>query len=124
MKPTPVELCTSRAVRRHRLGIVMLAFLAVAFPGVPLAAQQPQPEKHRKVVQRIVPPYPELARSMKLSGIVRVAADVAPNGSVVSAAVLGGHPLLARVAVDAVRQWRFETAPQPTQEVVFITFQP
>lgn len=125
MKPDPLELRTWRAVWCHCIGIVMLAFLAIVLlPAVPFAAQQPPPETHRKVVRRIVPEYPEIARPMKLSGIVRVAASVAPNGSVVSANVLGGHPLLGRVAVDAVRQWRFEAAPQQTEEVVFITFHP
>ena len=124
MKPTPPELFASRAARRRCIGIVMLALLAIAFIRVPLAAQEAQPETHRKVVQKVVPQYPELAKSIKLSGMVRVAANVAPNGSVVSASVLGGHPLLGRAAVDAVRRWRFEPAPQQTEEIVFLTFHP
>lgn len=122
MKTAPAELYLSPSVRRRGIALMMLAFFML--PRTPLAAQQAQPETHRKVVQKVVPPYPELARPMRLSGIVRVSANVAPNGKVLSAAVLGGHPLLARVAVDAVRQWRFEPSPQPTEEVVFITFQP
>ena len=65
-----------------------------------------------------------MAKAMNLSGTVRVAVKVAANGRVLSADVLGGHPLLAEVAVDAVRQWRFESTPQPTEEVVLITFKP
>lgn len=102
-------------IRRILLSTFLLAGLSVG---------QEQAEFHRKVVEKITPRYPEMARTLKLSGIVRVAIRVAPNGKVVSAEVMGGHPLLAQVAVDAVRQWRFEPASQETQEVVSFTFQP
>lgn len=100
----------------------MLAVFSLVLPRTSLA-QQPQTEVHRKALQKITPDYPGLARTMKLSGVVRLSVDVAPNGKVVSAQVLGGHPLLAQVAVDAVRQWRFESAPRQTEEIVLINFQ-
>lgn len=106
------------------IAIVMIAFLTVPIPGTPLLAQQAQPEARRKAVQKIEPSYPTMARTLRLSGTVKVAVKVAPNGKVVSAEALGGHPLFTQVAVDAVRQWRFETAGQQTEEVVFINFQP
>lgn len=102
----------------------MLALLTVAVAGTPLLAQEAQPETHRKAVQKVMPPYPEMAKAMKLSGMVRVAIKVAPNGRVVSAEVLGGHPLLAKVAVEASRQFRFETSPKQTEEVVIFNFHP
>ncbi len=92
--------------------------------GTPLLGQQAQPETPRKAVQKFAPRYPEMAKAMKLSGTVRLVVKVAPNGNVVSAEVLSGHPLLAQVSIDAVRQWRFEAGPQQTEEVVLITFQP
>jgi len=100
----------------------MLAFLTVAIPGPPLLAQQA--ETHRKAVQTVTPHYPEMAKAMRLSGAVRIAVKVAPNGKVVSAEVLGGHPVLAQVAVDAARQFRFETAQKLTEEIVTFNFQP
>jgi TonB family protein len=124
METAPIESRPLLAAGRRWIAIVMLAFLTVAIPGTPLLAQQAQPETHRQVVQKLAPLYPELAKAMKLSGMVRMAVKVAPNGRVVSVEVLGGHPIFARVAVDSVRQWRFEAAPQQTEEVVLITFQP
>ncbi|MGA7558746.1 MAG: TonB family protein [Terriglobales bacterium] len=122
MKTAPMESRPLLVVRRWWFTFVMLAFAIVAFPGTPLPAQQP--ETHRKAVQKEMPHYPEIAKAMKLSGTVRVAVKVAPNGRVVSAEVLGGHPLFAAVAVDAARQFRFETAPQQTEEVVTFNFHP
>jgi TonB family protein len=107
-----------------RIAIVILALFNVAIPGILLLAQQAQPETHRKALQKVAPHYPQMAKAMKLSGAVRVAVKVAPNGKVVSAEVLGGHPLLTEVAVDAARQFRFETAPKQTEEVVTFNFQP
>ena len=122
MKTAPIESCTWFVVGRRWFSFVMLAFVMVAFPGTPLPAQQAG--THRKAVQKEMPHYPEMAKAMKLSGTVRVAVKVAPNGRVVWAEVLGGHPLFAAVAVDAARQFRFETAPQQTEEVVTFNFHP
>jgi TonB family protein len=124
MKMHPFESRPLLAASCHWIAIVMLAFLAVPTLGTPLAAQQAQPETQRKAVQRMSPIYPATAKTLNLSGTVRVAVKVAPNGRVVSAGALGGHPLFLKPAVDAVRQWRFETTQQQTEEVVLITFQP
>ena len=121
MRTAPIGSCPWLTAGRW---IVMLALLTVAVAGTPLLAQQAQPETHRKALQKVMPHYPEMAKAMKLSGIVRVAVKVAPNGRVVSAEVLGGHPLLAEVAVEASRQFRFETSPKQTEEVVIFNFQP
>jgi outer membrane biosynthesis protein TonB len=61
-------------------------------------AQQDQSENHRKIMDRVVPVYPALARKMSISGSVKIEAVVAPNGTVKSAGILGGHPVLAQAA--------------------------
>lgn len=124
MKTDPIESRHSLTPRCRWIAIVMLAFLTVPIPGTSVLAQQAQPETQRKAVQTFSPSYPAIARRLRLSGTVKVAVKVAPNGKVVSAEALGGHPLFTQVAVDAVRQWRFETALQQTDEVVSINFQP
>jgi TonB family protein len=103
---------------------MMLAFLTATISGTPSLAQQDQPETRRKALQRVAPHYPEMAKTMNLSGMVRVSVKVASNGKVLSTEVLGGHPVLAEAAVDAVRQFRFEAAPQQTEEVVIFNFHP
>jgi TonB family protein len=120
MKAAPIE---SRSLLAFGRWLVMLVFVTGVLSGTALA-QQTQAETSRKAVQKVVPHYPEIAKGMRLSGTVRVAVEVAPNGKVVFAEVLGGHPLLAEVAADAARQFRFEAAAKRTEEVVIFNFQP
>src|ERR1700745_2118200 len=54
-----------------------------------------QLESNRKIVNRVVATYPELALAVNLRGSVGVHALVAQNGNVRSVQVRGGHPLLA-----------------------------
>ena len=49
---------------------------------------------------------------MSITGTVKLAVVVAPNGTVKSAKPVGGHPLLVNAAMDAMKQWRFEAAPR------------
>jgi periplasmic protein TonB len=59
------------------------------------------------LIHRVQPDYPTLARNIHLSGVVRLRAIIATDGSVQNLEVLSGHPILARAAEDAVRQWRY-----------------
>jgi TonB family protein len=77
----------------------------------------------RKVAARVAPDYPDLAKKMHIHGIVRVEATVRANGSVKSTRVLGGNPVLADAALQAVGKWKFEPAQNETTEVVQLTFE-
>jgi TonB family C-terminal domain len=83
-----------------------------------------QEEINRAVKVRVAPVYPELARKMKIVGVVRVEITVSANGSVKSARLVGGHPVLANAALDAVKRWRFETASAESTGVVQFRFDP
>jgi len=69
----------------------------------------------RKIVSKVVPVYPELANKMQMRGTVKVEVVVAPNGKVKFTQVLGGSPLLAKAAVDAIEKWKWGPAPQETK---------
>ena len=101
---------------------------AVAFSPSSAPAQnssaQEQPEGKRKIVNRVDPEYPDLARKMQIRGIVKVDVSVAPNGKVKMTRVMGGNPLLAKAAVDAIEEWRWTPAQQETQELIELTFSP
>jgi len=90
----------------------------------PAVGQTDQSESKRKVVTKVMPAYPEIARTMRIKGVVRIEAVVAPNGSVKTTHVLGGHPLLAQAADDAVRKWRWESSGSETKEMVEVRFDP
>jgi TonB-like protein len=54
--------------------------------------EQDQTETTRKIVNRVTPAYPEMARSMNLRGSMKAEVVVAPNGTVKLVDVKGGHP--------------------------------
>jgi len=52
--------------------------------------------------------YPEFARRMKISGAVRLQLQLTDTGSVRESKILGGNPVLASSAQQAVKQAKFE----------------
>ena len=76
-------------------------------------------EAERKVVTRVKPVYPELARQMKVTGTVKIEVCIAANGTVKSVKPVGGHPLLIQAASDAVRKWRYAPGNETTTIVEF-----
>ena len=94
-----------------------------AFPAAPAAKappavkEQPAPIKQirpggdvqdAKVLRRILPVYPPLAKSARIQGHVRLEGIIARDGTIQQLRVLSGHPLLVQAALDAVRQWRYK----------------
>ncbi|HEY1483740.1 MAG TPA: energy transducer TonB [Candidatus Acidoferrum sp.] len=61
-----------------------------------------------RLVNRVQPVYPPLARQTRISGTVKLHAIIGKNGAVEQLQVLSGHPLLVQSALDAVKQWRYQ----------------
>lgn len=78
----------------------------------------------RKLVNRVMPMYPQMARSLKLSGSVKLEVQVQPNGNVKAVQVKGGNPVLVQSAQSAVRGWKWEKADHDSTELVEIHFNP
>ena len=76
----------------------------------------------RALASSAAPTLPDMARKMNLAGTVQLQVVVRPDGTVREVRVLGGHPLLAEAAQQAVRQWRYHAAPSETTEIVKISF--
>lgn len=82
-----------------------------------------QTENKRKAKVTVTPMYPELARRMRISGVVKVLVTVAPDGTVKETRLMGGHPVLANAALDAAKRCRFEAGSE-TKEVLEFRFAP
>jgi TonB family protein len=110
---------------RTRFVIFLLGFALLGFVSLqPSAFSQEtnQEATKRKVTAKVPPKYPALARQLKLSGKVKVEVIVSPDGRVKGTRIIGGNPLLADAALDAIRMWRYEVGPKETDEVVEIDF--
>ncbi len=79
-------------------------------------------EGGRRVKSRVQPIYPDLAKKMNVSGSVKVQVVVAPNGTIKSTKVIGGHPLLVEPAMDALKKWKFEPGSEETTTTVEFKF--
>ena len=62
----------------------------------------------KSVVQRVSPVYPPMAKQLKVAGRVVVDMTVAEDGSVESADVVNGNPILASAAKNAAKGWKFQ----------------
>lgn len=102
--------------------LIVATVLAATLVSAPARAQQ-QEELTRKVKFKAAPAYPEVARRMNIAGVVKIAVVVAPNGTLKSTKVVGGHPLLVSAALDALKRWKFEPAPQESNGVVEFKFE-
>ena len=77
-----------------------------------------------KVVDKIIPIYPQLAKQARIQGSVLLGAVIGEDGRVTHLEVLRGHPLLRQAAFDAVRRWRYSPtllSGKPVQVATTIT---
>jgi TonB family protein len=59
---------------------------------------------------------------MNVTGKVKIEVVITPEGRVKSTRVVGGHPLLVQACQDAVKEWKFVSAPEETTQVVEFEF--
>ena len=64
-------------------------------------------EQQKKLLARVTPDYPDVARQAGLEGTVVLRVEIGPDGSVENIDAVSGSPLLARAAAQAVAQWRY-----------------
>lgn len=83
-------------------------------------------QQARKIVH-VQPIYPELARKVRVEGIVVLEARIDEVGNVSSLRILRGHPLLNQAALDAVKQWKYSPTllngePVPVMTTISVVF--
>ena|SRR3974377_147607 len=108
-----------------RNGVLLAGVLAAtSFAALPLASQMKEHGAERKVVNRVEPEYPDTLKRLYIGGVVRIEAVVAPNGTVESAQLLGGNPVLGQAAMKAVKQWKYAPGKANETLVVQLAFDP
>jgi periplasmic protein TonB len=80
-----------------------------------------------KVITRVAPNYPALARQIHLQGAVVIEAVLDEGGNVVEMQVVSGPPLLIASALEAVRQWKYQPTylndvPVAVRMIITVTF--
>ena len=95
--------------------ITLLCILLIASAGA-------DDDKERKLVSRQDPQYPAIAKQMNLHGTVKIRVWITPQGTVRRSEYIGGHPLLAQAAIDALKDWKYEPNNHETTTVVEVHF--
>ncbi len=95
-----------------RAGVAMLAAGMV----MPLHAEE------RAIKSRVSPVYPEIAKRMRVSGVVKLNVTVDAEGKVQDVKAVSGNSMLSTAAEEAVRKWKFEPGAGQATVSVSINF--
>jgi len=60
-----------------------------------------------KLISKVPPVYPPLARQLGVHGVVNFSAVIGKDGTIVNLAVISGQIMLQDAAAEAIRQWVF-----------------
>ena len=111
------EVCPLR-LRRAGLRLMQAAALALI-----MALAMPARAADERAVKSKTPPmYPEIAKRMRISGVVRLTVTVDPDGNVTDVKPLSGNGMLSTAAEEAVRKWRFAPGPSASTIEVAVNF--
>lgn len=113
--------------RSNHPGVLTLMTLVpllfcLALDSIPVAQAQPEKHSGRKVIHTQTPDYPAVLKSKGIGGVVRLNVRVLGDGTVAHVGILGGNPILAECAIQAVMQWKYAHAASATNEVVVLDF--
>jgi protein TonB len=114
-----------KAVRQlKRVGLVLpvgMLLFGSFFMGTIGSGRSLAQESERKVISRVEPDYPDQLKKLYIGGVVRVEAQVAPNGTVRNVKLLGGNPILGQSTMKAVKMWKY--APAVAEETVTVKWE-
>ena len=77
-------------------------------------------ETTRKAISSPAPVYPELAKRMHLTGVVKVVITVGPDGQIKNTDFQGGHPVLIDAVRTVLKEWKY--APAGYESTILLEF--
>ena len=111
--------------RLHPVSLKNAAHMLFPAAALALAAMLALPARaadDRPIKTRAAAIYPEIAKRMRIQGVVYVEAVVDARGKVDSARTVTGNIILAPAAEDAVRKWTFEPGAGTSKVKVDVSF--
>ncbi len=103
--------------------LALLAF-CLALGSVRGVQAQSAEQPSRRIVKSERPNYPAVLKNKGIGGVVRLNAFVLAKGTVAHVAIVGGNPILAASAVNAVMKWKYAPAASASTEFVTFDFNP
>ena len=97
------------------------ALLAMALS---LGVANLQAQDCRKAVSNPVPAYPEVAKRLRLTGVVKVQVVIGADGRIKETNVIGGHPILVNAVEETLKNWKYAPASGETTTQLEFNFHP
>ncbi len=79
----------------------------LVMPAAPKRIRISQGVTEGRLIQKIQPDYPTIARSARIQGQVVLGAIISKTGEIQNLVLVSGHPMLVPAAIKAVQQWRY-----------------
>lgn len=105
--PLPSPLAVASANDHNLSGLMASASSSVPRPSL-ATIRISQGVSQGLLIKRVQPKYPPAALAVRAQGAVQIEATINKEGNVTNLKVLSGDPILARAALEAVRQWRYK----------------
>jgi periplasmic protein TonB len=105
--PLPSSLAVASANDSNLSGLMSSVSTSVPKPSL-ATIRISQGVSQGLLIKRVQPKYPPAALAVRAQGAVQIEATINKEGNVTNLKVLSGDPVLARAALEAVRQWRYK----------------
>ena len=105
LAPPSIELPESQTSDSALAGIVSTK--VVVPKTMPDTLQLSQGVSQGLLIKKIAPVYPSAALQLRKQGAVELMATISKTGAITKVSVLSGDAMLAKAALDAVRQWKY-----------------
>jgi protein TonB len=106
-QPTPPTLELSAANNSDTTMASLVTTNASVPKAAPTSMRVSQGVSQGLIVKRVSPTYPPVALQQRKQGAVELLATVSRDGAITGVKVLSGESILAKSAVEAVRQWKY-----------------
>ncbi len=92
-----------------RILVVAIVVSGLTIKSLAQTSSGDNPSQGTVVLSKLTQPvYPPLARQARITGDVELNIEIGKDGTVQSAVVVSGHPLLKQAALDSAQQSQFE----------------
>jgi len=78
----------------------------------------------RKLLHKVEPVYPQDLKRRSIGGTVKLDLKISANGNVENIAIVGGNPILADSAAQAVKKWQYAPASASSTILLNVEFNP
>jgi len=93
-------------------------------PDAPKADEAASSRTPRKLVHKVEPIYPQDLKRRSIGGVVKLDLKISAGGSVEKVSIVGGNPILADSAAQAVKKWQYAPAAASSSMLLNVEFNP